>query len=123
MAIATLGAVALDCPDPRALAGFYGAVLGWELDAEPDNNSWVELKGPHGQVLAFQRSEGYRPPDWPGTEHGQQLHLDLDVRRENLEEAERRVLELGARLLEGDEGKRNWRVYADPVGHPFCLCF
>ncbi|SFC11880.1 VOC family protein [Streptomyces aidingensis] len=123
MAIATLGAVALDCPDPRALAGFYGAVLGWQTDGEPGENEWVELKGPQGQVLAFQRSEGHRPPDWPGTEHGQQFHLDLDVPREKLAEAEQQALALGARLLEGDDGKRNWRVYADPAGHPFCLCF
>ncbi|MDT0347889.1 VOC family protein, partial [Streptomyces litchfieldiae] len=30
---------------------------------------------------------------------------------------------LGATLLEGDNGgKRDWRVYADPAGHPFCFC-
>jgi hypothetical protein len=35
-----------------------------------------------------------------------------------LERAHPRVLALGGRLL---ESARGWRVYADPVGHPFCL--
>ncbi|WP_431783471.1 VOC family protein [Streptomyces chumphonensis] len=123
MAIAAFGVTALDCPDPRALAAFYGAVLDWEI-AEDSDDEWVELVDADGhRRLAFQRSEGYRPPQWPSTEHPQQLHLDLDVPRERLDEAERAVLELGATLLEGDGGgQRNWRVYADPVGHPFCLC-
>ena len=33
----------------------------------------------------------------------------------------REVLKLGATRLPGPgEG---WRVYADPAGHPFCLCW
>ncbi|MBL1066246.1 VOC family protein [Streptomyces sp. 7-21] len=125
MAIAALGVTVLDCPNPRALAEFYGAVLDWRVsDGEfGDGESWVELHGPDGRRLAFQKSEGYQPPRWPGTEHGQQFHLDFDVPRDRLDEAERQVLALGARLLQGDgNGKRGWRVYADPAGHPFCLC-
>ena len=34
-------------------------------------------------------------------------------------EAEPKVLALGARRLPGEGG--DFRVYADPVGHPFCL--
>lgn len=125
MAIATLGVTVLDCPDPAALARFYAAVLGWEVDEDPfgaGGGDWVEVNGPGGRQLAFQRSEGYQPPQWPGTERGQQFHLDFNVPREQWDEAETQVLALGASLLQGDEGKRDWRVYADPVGHPFCLC-
>ncbi|MBW1595717.1 VOC family protein [Streptomyces sp. JJ38] len=123
MAIAEFGLTAIDCPEPRVLADFYSAVLGWETDPESREHDWIEIVGPDGRRLAFQRSEGYRAPKWPSTEHAQQMHLDFDVPRERLEEAERAVLELGATLLEGDDGgQRNWRVYADPVGHPFCLC-
>jgi len=39
---------------------------------------------------------------------------------EDVEEAEPRVLELGARLVQKDTDS-DFRVYADPVGHPFCL--
>lgn len=123
MAIAALELTALDCPEPRALAEFYAAVLDWKID-EQSEDEWVELAGPGGgHRLAFQKSEGYQPPKWPSTGQGQQLHLDFRVPRADLEEAERQVLALGATLLEGDEGgTRSWRVYADPVGHPFCLC-
>ncbi|RKN08736.1 VOC family protein [Streptomyces radicis] len=123
MAIATLGVTVLDCPEPRALAAFYAAVLDWKVAEDRSDDAWVELDGPHGRTLAFQRSEGYRAPSWPGTEHAQQFHLDLDVPKQRLDEAEGEVLRLGATLLEGDNGgSRGWRVYADPVGHPFCLC-
>jgi hypothetical protein len=37
----------------------------------------------------------------------------------DVDEAEPKVLELGARRLPGGGG--DWRVYADPVGHPFCF--
>ena len=35
-----------------------------------------------------------------------------------MDAAHRRAVELGARLLDTQE---TFRVYADPVGHPFCL--
>jgi hypothetical protein len=45
--------------------------------------------------------------------------IPLDVDAPDLDEAHARVLELGAALLHVDS--RGWSVYADPVGHPFCL--
>lgn len=121
MAIATFGVTAVDCPDPRALAEFYASVIGGTVEA--DDEEWVEVIGPAGRVLAFQRVVGYVPPRWPSTEHPQQLHLDFNVDKARQDEAEREVLALGATLVEDDDGgKRNWRVYLDPAGHPFCLC-
>jgi hypothetical protein len=120
MAVATMGPVVLDCPDPQALAGFYGAVLGLSPEGDGD---WIELKEEGGPWVAFQRAPGLVPPQWPSAEHSQQLHLDLIVGRERMDEAEREVLALGARLLQDDDGgKRDFRVYLDPAGHPFCLC-
>ena len=58
-----------------------------------------------------------RPPDWPDRERPQQFHLD--VRVADIGEAEPKALALGARKLPGGGG--DFRVYADPVGHPFCL--
>ncbi|WP_336050583.1 VOC family protein [Streptomyces sp. CA2R101] len=117
----TLGVVALDCPDPRALADFYADMLGWRVTEEDED--WVEIAGPDGRTLAFQRvAEGYRPPQWPGQDMPQQLHLDFDVPRAKIDEAERTIVALGAKLVQHDEGKQSWRVYLDPAGHPFCLC-
>ncbi|MCN9244125.1 VOC family protein [Streptomyces sp. RY43-2] len=117
MALATLGIVALDCPDPRALAGFYAEVLGGTVEGDGE---WVELKVGDRRTLAFQAAPGHVPPKWPGSDGAQQLHLDLDV--DDLDEAERGVLALGARPLDTEDRSRSWRVYADPAGHPFCLC-
>jgi predicted enzyme related to lactoylglutathione lyase len=67
--------------------------------------------------------DGYRPPEWPGQQRPQQLHLDFDV--DDLDGEEKRALTLGATVLERTDQLRpeaNWRVYADPAGHPFCLC-
>ncbi|MDQ7805784.1 VOC family protein [Amycolatopsis sp. A133] len=118
-AVPTLGVVALDCPDPVALAGFYRAVLEWEAPEVAEDGHWVTLRNPAGGAgIAFQRVADYRPPAWPSTENPQQLHLDLNVM--DLEAAHQRVLGLGAKLL--DDSPKTFRVYADPVGHPFCLC-
>ncbi|QRP45562.1 VOC family protein [Amycolatopsis sp. FDAARGOS 1241] len=115
----TFGGVAIDCPDPAALAGFYRALLDWaEPDVTPDGH-WARLANPLGGArLEFQRVVDYRAPEWPSTEKPQQAHVDLDVT--DLEAAHERVLSLGAKLL--DDSPKTFRVYADPVGHPFCLC-
>jgi catechol-2,3-dioxygenase len=119
--IGTLGAVVLDCPDPAALAAFYAELVGGTVEAEDE--TWVELNREGGQRLSFQRAPGLQAPAWPDPERPQQFHLDIVVPRAEMDAAEKRVLALGATLLEGDlDGTRNWRVYADPVGHPFCLC-
>lgn len=117
MALAKLGAVVLDCPDPRTLAGFYAAVLGGTV---VDEGEWVDLKLSDGQTLAFQAAPGYVPPKWPAADQSQQFHLDLTV--EDLDAAEAEVLRLGAKPLEVEDRSRSFRVYADPAGHPFCLC-
>ncbi|MFD7437386.1 VOC family protein [Streptomyces sp. NPDC059861] len=117
MALAQLGVVVLDCPDPRALAGFYAELLGGTVEGDAE---WMDLKVPGGQQLAFQAAPGFTAPKWPSAEDSQQFHLDLTV--EDLDAAEAGVLALGARVLDAEDRSRTWRVYADPAGHPFCLC-
>ncbi|MEU9450753.1 VOC family protein [Streptomyces sp. NPDC048277] len=117
MALAKLGVVVLDCPDPSALAGFYAGVLGGSVEGDGD---WVDLDVPGGQALAFQRAPGFVAPAWPAPDDSQQFHLDLVV--EDLDVAEKGVLELGAKPLDTADRARGFRVYADPAGHPFCLC-
>lgn len=121
--IRKLQAVVLDCPDPVRLAEFYAELLGGRVVVDPEDTSWVEVVGFDGIPLAFQRVEDYRPPEWPGQEMPQQIHLDFDVT--DIEADEKRVLELGATVLERTDQlhpEANWRIYADPAGHPFCLC-
>jgi predicted enzyme related to lactoylglutathione lyase len=121
--IRKLQMVALDCPDPRALAEFYAALTGGAVEVDPDDEGWVEVRGFEGTPLGFQKAEDYQPPRWPDPERPQQFHLDFDV--SDIEADEKLVLSLGATVLERTDQIRpeaNWRVYADPAGHPFCLC-
>lgn len=118
-----LAAFAIDCPDPRALAGFYGRLLGWEIDEAASADEWVELADPEGGApLAFQRDPGYRPPTWPTAEVPQMMHLDIRVK--SLEEGHELAVAAGASQLPqpSDRQDASFRVYADPVGHPFCVC-
>ncbi|MGW1618121.1 VOC family protein [Streptomyces sp. NPDC002172] len=117
MALAKLGVVVLDCPDPSALAGFYAGVLGGSVEGDGD---WVDLTVPGGQALAFQKAPGFVAPQWPAPDDSQQFHLDLVV--VDLDAAEKGVLDLGAKPLDASDRERTFRVYADPAGHPFCLC-
>ncbi|MGY1436128.1 VOC family protein [Streptomyces reniochalinae] len=124
MAIPTMGVVVLDCPDTGRLADFYARMLGWKVDESRSDRTWTEVVDESGRRrLAFQEAPGLVPPEWPSGEHSQQFHLDLDVPPARIDEAEREVLALGARLLQDDGGgERGFRVYLDPAGHPFCLC-
>ena len=122
--VGRLDTVVLDCPDPLALAEFYAGLLGQEI-ADGGDDSWQSLRGDgSGVTLAFQRATSYLAPQWPGGPP-QQLHLDLTV--DDLVTAHRGALALGATVLaptsEPEPGRASaFRVYADPAGHPFCLC-
>lgn len=116
--IGTFDCLVIDCPDPRALADFYERLMGLERVEESDD--WVTL-GDAAQPtrIALQRVADFVPPDWHSLDAPQQMHLDVLV--ENLDVAQEAVLGLGAKLLDGSDKPIGYRVYADPVGHPFCL--
>ncbi len=113
--------VVLDCPAPKALAEFYHAVLGGEITFVEDD--WVVLTV-DGLRLAFQQVDAFAAPTWPDGERPQQFHLDLTV--DDVDAVEARVLELGASKHDVQPGQAagdSFRVYLDPAGHPFCLCW
>ena len=61
------------------------------------------------------------PLHWPDPSHPQPLHLDVEVA--DVDQAERQVRALGARRLPDPPDAEDFRVDADPAGHPFCLVF
>jgi len=116
MAIARYPSVVLDCPDPAALAAFYGALLDWKVEASAD---WADIRAEGGQCFSFQQVDGYTKPRWPEQQVPQQMHIDVMV--DDLDNAEAEVLRLGATKHEYQPGT-TFRVFLDPAGHPFCLC-
>ncbi len=137
--------VVLDCSDPRALAEFYRQLLGSSYrpgdeppqagEADPQGGDWLVLRPPGaahsaGCGIAFQFTEGYQPPVWgPGTpsEPGvqqQMLHLDMTVPDvAALVSARDRATDLGATVLHdrSQDPDEPLYVFADPMGHPFCI--
>ena len=121
MPIARMRSVVLDCPDPRALAEFYSDVLDGQVTSVEDD--WVVLTV-DGLRLAFQLAEDFSAPTWPDGERPQQFHLDLTV--DDVDVVEPQILGLGATKHEVQPGQAagdSFRVYLDPAGHPFCLCW
>ena len=116
MPIARFPSFVIDCPDPGALATFYGALLDWKVEASSD---WAEVRAENGQCICFQPVAEYTPPRWPGQEVPQQMHIDVMV--DDLDVGEKAVLDLGATRHEHQPGT-TFRVFLDPAGHPFCLC-
>ena len=66
--IGRLKKTVIDCPDPRALAGFYCHVLGMRINEDIDG--WVVIGSqPRVRELAFQRVTEWVPPRWPDPAH------------------------------------------------------
>jgi catechol 2,3-dioxygenase-like lactoylglutathione lyase family enzyme len=118
--LGSLSGIALECADPAALAEFYSRLTGWPIAfADPDWYS-VGESSDADLHLSFQRAPGHRPPAWPDPASSMQMHLH--VRVDDLDAAEEAVLRLGATKLDDRSGPTTHRVFADPAGHPFCLC-
>lgn len=117
MAIARYPVVVLDCPDPKALAEFYGALLDWEV--KKGDEDWWSIRADYGDSISFQKVDGFTAPRWPGQEVPQQMHIDVDV--DDLDTAEEAVVALGATKHDHQPGT-TFRIFLDPAGHPFCLC-
>jgi Glyoxalase-like domain len=110
------GGVTLDGPDAGKLAAFYAEITGGEVTVSSD--SWALMTCPDGSAICFQGVPGYAPPAWPDAASSAQMHLDFDV--DDLDVTEARVLAAGASKYDFQPND-HCRVYADPVGHPFCL--
>ncbi|MBV1856214.1 VOC family protein [Catellatospora tritici] len=113
----TLMGLMLDCPDAKQLSTFYAELLGKPVTYAGEGMAMIGEDG--AQPLMFQQVTEYRAPRWPDPAQPQQFHLDVTV--DDVEAAEAAVLKLGATSL--FIGGENWRVYADPAGKPFCLCW
>jgi catechol 2,3-dioxygenase-like lactoylglutathione lyase family enzyme len=111
-----LSSVTVNCPDARALAVFYADITGGEITFS--HPAWASVVTPGGRI-DLQTVDGYEPPQWPGPSGTSILHLDFLV--DDLVAAEQRVVRAGAVKFEFQPNSEHCLVFADPVGHPFCL--
>lgn len=112
--------VVLDAADLNAVSSFWAGLLGGTVEAEDD---WHSIYIDGEPRMGIQLAPDHVAPEWPdGTP--QQIHLDLFV--EDVAAAHEDAVALGARLLKAADdlaADGGYQVYADPAGHPFCLCW
>lgn len=108
----------VDCQDPRVVAGFWEAALGWRRTHETAEQ--IVLEPPAGSAedgvapdLLFLRV----PDPTPGKNR---FHLDL--RPEDQAREVQRLITLGAqRVSVGQPQDAPWVVLTDPEGNEFCV--
>lgn len=112
--------VVFDAADLAAESAFWAGLLGGTVRADDD---WHSVMVDGESRVGVQLAPNHVPPDWPDGAP-QQIHLDLVV--DDLEPVHDRAISLGARLLKPADDRAaaaGFQVYADPAGHPFCLCW
>ncbi|MCB1245794.1 MAG: VOC family protein [Acidimicrobiia bacterium] len=112
--------IVFDAADIGAESAFWAGVLGGEVD---EDGGWHMVIVDGAPKVGVQHAPNHVPPEWPDG-NPQQIHLDLWV--DDFEAAHDRVMDLGAVVLqeaEGGDDPDDFQVYADPAGHPFCLCW
>ena len=113
--------VVFDSADLAGESGFWAGLLDGVVDAEDDWHMVIVDGAPR---VGVQLAPDHVPPQWPDGFPPQQIHLDLWV--DDFEVAHERVISLGATVLkpaQGGDSPDDFQVYADPAGHPFCLCW
>ncbi|MFZ0666830.1 MAG: VOC family protein [Acidimicrobiales bacterium] len=112
--------VVFDAADLGASSKFWADLLGGTVEAEDD---WHTVYVDGRPRLAIQLAPQHVQPDWPNGSP-QQIHLDFYV--DDVKAAHEEAVSKGARLLQAAEdidAASGFQVYADPAGHPFCLCW
>jgi predicted enzyme related to lactoylglutathione lyase len=104
----------IDCHDPKQLADFWCAALGYRLDHIDDVDAVVKPAAGPGWTILFQTV-----PD----EKAVKNRLHLDVRPSGSMAAEvARMERFGATVITRvDEGGSFWTVMGDPEGNEFCV--
>lgn len=110
-----------DAPDLAVESTFWAGLLDGTV--EPDGD-WHSVIVDGEWRLGFQFAPNHIRPAWPDGPQQQQIHLDVWV--DDFAEAHDRAIALGATVLrpaaDPTSSGEVFQVYADPAGHPFCLC-
>jgi predicted enzyme related to lactoylglutathione lyase len=119
MTITTMVPV-LDAANIDEVSTFWAGLLGGTVTK---NDDWHSVGVDGTTRIEVQHAPDHVRPDWPGGQP-QQVHLDIyvtDIAADHV-----RAVSLGATPL-GElkdlTAASGFQVYADPAGHPFCLCW
>jgi hypothetical protein len=117
--VTRLARVVFACDDPRPAADFWSELIDMPVRVERSDDR-IAIGRANGLLpqLAFQHVDGYVAPRWHDPMFPEQMHLDLSFNVPS--EGRARAEALGATPLPPPRG--SCPVYADPAGHPFCLC-
>ena len=112
---AVLRELIIDCNEPRRVAEFWSAVLGWEIQ-ETESSFWMSETGaPFPDFLLV-----FVPV--PEKKAGKnRLHLDVSPVGCERDEEVARIEALGATRVDVGQGEQRWVVLADPEGNEFCV--
>ncbi|MGI9016207.1 MAG: VOC family protein [Euzebya sp.] len=111
-----IAVIAIDAVEPRVVADFWCAVLGWRVVEEDDDG-----------VLSIAASDGSWPsidvaPVPEGKVIKNRLHLDLCADGVTTGGELERLVALGARRVDvGQDPAVSWVVLSDPERNEFCL--
>jgi predicted enzyme related to lactoylglutathione lyase len=117
-----LTSVVIDADDPRELARWWSAALGWPITYEAVDEVVVEPadNGPEGTVGPVPALVFGTVPE-PKTVKNR-VHLDLaSDSLEHQREIVERLLAAGATPLDIGQGDVPWVVLADPAGNELCV--
>ncbi len=110
-----IAVIAIDAMEPRVVANFWCAVLGWRV-VEEDHDG-VSIAAPDGSWPSI---DVEAVPE--GKTVKNRLHLDLRAAGVTTAEELERLLALGARRTDlGQNPDASWVVLSDPEGNEFCL--
>jgi len=104
----------VDAADPRGLADFWCAVLGWQVTE--DDEEGVEIAATDGAPPRIV----FVPVPEPKTIKNR-VHIDVNPSGCDQAEEVERVVALGARRVDVGQGDQTWVVLADPEGNEFCI--
>lgn len=111
---ARISCVCIDAVEPRPVADFWAAVLGW--DVVEDGDEGISLASgrnlPTLDILPVPETKQMK----------NRLHLDLRADGISFDAELDRLEGLGARRVDVGQGPEvTWVVFADPEGNEFCL--
>jgi hypothetical protein len=110
-----LAVIVIDAIEPRPVADFWAAVLGWRIVEEETD---IVSLAPEGD--AAPGIDVLRVPERKTLKN--RLHLDLRADGSAQQQEVERLIGLGARRVDVGQGPDvSWVVLADPEGNEFCV--